>query len=98
VVNALLGGQGDGSGQLAKVSGKWRRLVIRSTSNSAASRHPLSAAFAPGLVLFERDCAALSLFDCPVVVARNDADLDVYLEASYEASFLALLASLGVAV
>ena len=85
-----------GEGALTEVSGKWLRIVIAGAALADSREWPLAAGFAREHLLKDRDCAALWLFDCPVVVSMAGPDLDIWLEASYEASFLSMLESLGI--
>jgi len=90
-----------GGGVLTEVSGKWLLIrvagaAIAGAAQAEPSTTPLAAGFAKELVLKDRDCAALWLFDCPVIVSRDAPDLEIWLEASYEASFLSTLDSLGI--
>ena len=90
-----------GDGVLTEISGKWLLIRLVGAAIAGAARHepsasPLAAGFAQEHVLKDRDCAALWLFDCPVIVSRDARGLEIWLEASYEASFLSTLESLGV--
>ena len=87
--------QGDGAG--AEVTGKWRRVRLVVLPGERARTHPLCAALPVDLVLADRECASLWAFDCPVIVVRSDGELELWVEASYEASLLEMLATLGVA-
>jgi hypothetical protein len=42
-------------------------------------------------ILAGRDCAALTLFDCPSIIARSAEAFDVWVEASYAADLMASL-------
>jgi len=83
-------------GVCTDVSGRWRTLVIVPVEGTGSQSHPLSAAMPLALVLAERGCAALWAFDCPVIVATNALGHEIWVEASYQASFIAMLATLGV--
>ncbi len=97
LVAALQSAERDGQGACVEVSGRWRVLRLAPGAEATATPHPLSAAMPLALVLAERGCAALWAFDCPVIVAADDGGgHDVWLEASYESSFTAMLATLGV--
>ena len=94
---ATLGAAGD-AGVLSEVNGKWREILLPGAASASDPVHPVRASFACDLVLARRDCAALWLFDCPLVIARDARDLTLWLEASFEASFRASLRLLGVTV
>lgn len=96
VIAALL--NATGTGVLSEVNGKWREVLLPGAASATDPVHPVRASFACDLVLARRDCAALWLFDCPLVIARDARDLTLWLEASYEASFRASLALIGVSV
>ena len=83
---------------LTEVSGKWLRIRIPGAAQAGPVDWPLAAGFAREQLLRDRGCAALWLFDCPAIASLAGADLDLWLEASYEASFLAMLESLGFAL
>lgn len=72
-----------------EVTGKWRCLEI----GGAGAADWLAAGTNLAMVLHDRDCAAVSLFDCPVVIARrSDGDgFDLYVVASYWISLCAAL-------
>lgn len=64
------------------VTGKWCGYRLR----GSRARDVLAAGTHANLVLNGRACAALSLFDCPVVLVRTaDAD-EVWVPASYAES------------
>ena len=72
------------AGALIDVSGRWERIHLDNPE-------PLRAGVALDLVLRERRCAATWIFDCPVLLARSGAGIDCWIEASYVASFTAML-------
>lgn len=84
-----------GEGVLTEVSGKWLRMRMPGAARAGPGGWPLAAGFAREHLLKDRDCAALWLFDCPAIASLAGPDLDLWLEASYAASFLAMLESLG---
>ena len=64
------------------VNGKWRGYRL----HGSGARKVLAAGAHADLVLNGRECAALSLFDCPVVLLRvADAD-EMWVPASYAES------------
>jgi sarcosine oxidase gamma subunit len=71
------------------VEGKWRCFEIRGVRATSV----LSAGVNVAEILEGRDCAAVPLFDCPVVIARRPRGhgFDVYVHASYAASLRAAL-------
>jgi sarcosine oxidase gamma subunit len=83
------------SGTVAEVTGKWDALLI---SGTGASRL-LACAISIDTVLAGRDCAAVTLFDCPAVIARRHDSFALWVQSSYTTDFLAtaerLRASLG---
>lgn len=96
LLQALQGVAAAGGGVLTEVTGKWRRVALQPPANAASHVHPLAAGVALGTVLAGRDCAALWLFDVPAILVRRMPAHEVWIEASYEASFVAMLATLDV--
>ena len=70
--------------------------VVRFASSAGRdpSFHPLSAALPLELVLAGREAAITWVFDCPVIIVRRNTHTGVLVEASYEHSFRAMLATL----
>ncbi len=66
-------------GSLFDVNGKWRVLAV--TGHGA--ERLLAAGADVEAMLQHRDCAALTLFDCPVVVARAPGGYALFAYASY---------------
>lgn len=64
------------------VTGKWCGYRLR----GSRARDVLMAGIHANLVLKGRACAALSLFDCPVVLVRTDSADEVWVPASYAES------------
>lgn len=87
-----------GDGVLTEVSGKWRELVVAGAASAVEPVHPLRLSFDCDRALGGRDCAALTLFDCPVVAVRDGRDLSFWFEASFEASLVTAVARYGVSV
>lgn len=83
-----------GAGVLIEVSGKWR--VVSLTSADAARL--LSADVALETVLQGRDCAALSLFDCPTVLVRSGDAFELYVHSSYVHSLLSCIERISASV
>ena len=85
-VTALLGAAVDaGAGVLVDATGKWEELVI---AGPGAARL-LASAIAVEAVLERRGCAAVTLFDCPAVFARQNEDFVLWVQSSYAAGFIA---------
>ena len=70
------------AGVLVDVAGKWRTVAF----SVADGARTLAKGIAVDVVLQGRGCAALSLFDCPAVLARNNATFDLYVQSSYAMS------------
>ena len=77
----------EGLGAIVDVEGKWCRLTL---AGPGAARLLASGTSLEG-VLAGRDCAMLRLFDAPVVLARGAECFEAWVQASYLASFRALL-------
>lgn len=85
-VTALLRAAVDaGAGVLVDATGKWEELVI---AGPGAARL-LASAIAVEAVLERRGCAAVTLFDCPAVLARQNEDFVLWVQSSYAADFVA---------
>ena len=78
-----------GAGLLADVTGKWQSITLP----HAGAARVLAAGVALDAVLAERGCAALWLFDCPVVLARAGERFDLWVQSSYAPSLIAALES-----
>lgn len=70
-----------GVATLVDTEGKWLPLTVE----GAVGARRLAAGAPLGLMLSGRDCAALTLFDCPVIVGRGRDSFDVWVPASYAA-------------
>lgn len=79
-----------GAAELIDVEGKWRKIVL---SGEAAMR-VLAAGAAVESLLAECDCAALTLFDCPVILAGGTSRFELWVPSSYFPSFSSTLESL----
>lgn len=79
-----------GAAELIEVEGKWRKLAL----SGAAATRVLSAGVAVESVLAARECAALTLFDCPVILARRLGEFDLWVQSSYFPSLEARLESI----
>jgi hypothetical protein len=85
-------------GVLTQVSGKWQCIRLLPPKTTHKLRHPLGAGMPVELILEQRQCAAIVLFDCPVIVESDDGLLSVWVESSYLNSFLEMLKTLDVKV
>ncbi len=74
-----------GAGTLVDVSGKWQAMQL--TGPGAA--RVLASAVDLDAVLAGRGCAALVLFDCPLVLARVTGGFALWVRASYACDFTA---------
>ncbi len=76
-----------GNGALVDVDGKWQllRMQCESAIRILESSVHISA------MLYERSCAALVLFDCPAVVARQGTMFDCWVKSSYAESLLSAI-------
>ena len=79
-----------GVGLLIDVAGKWHRIAL---PELGAARLLATGVFVD-IVLAERACASLWLFDCPVVLARTGAQFELWVQSSYAPSFTATLESI----
>ena len=79
-----------GGGMLVEVEGKWQQLQLAAKHG----RRILSSSIDVEAVLAGRHCAAVMLFDCPGIVARNGESFDVWMVASFVESFVAVAALL----
>ena len=71
-------------GVVVEVTGKRDALLI---SGTGATRL-LACAIAIEAVLNARDCAALTLFDCPAILARAPEGFAVWVQSSYTTDFV----------
>ncbi len=91
----LAAAQRAGRGVLTDVTGRWVPVAppgVAASTNPAD--HALNAAAPLGLVLRDRDVAALWAFDCPVLIVRHPDRIEVLVEASYASSFATMVAGL----
>jgi hypothetical protein len=68
-----------GVGAVFDVEGKWRALAVL----GAGAERVLAETIDVASVLSHRECAAVRLFDCPVVLARAPEGFSLWVEASY---------------
>ena len=64
---------------IVDVDGKWERCVL----NGTQAWRVLAAAADVETFLQGRDCAALTLFDCPCIAARSGSGVEVWVPSSY---------------
>ena len=74
-----------GAGTVVDVSGKWQAMQL---TGSGAAR-VLASAVDVRAVLAGRGCAALTLFDCPLVLAGAAGGFALWVRASYADDFAA---------
>ncbi len=72
-----------GLGACVDVTGKW--LALRARGPDA--RRALASTIDIDAVLAGRECAAVTLFDCPAIVLRDGGGYRLWVAASYAASF-----------
>jgi sarcosine oxidase gamma subunit len=75
----------EGLGTRIDVTGKWERYSVR---GSGAARL-LACALSLDAVLDQRDCAAVTIFDCPAIIAKRRDGFDLWVLSSYAGDFLA---------
>ena len=80
-----------GIGALFDVDGKWRAFTLEGAGAAALIAAGLDAEAA----LAHRDCAAVTLFDCPVVLARIAGGFELWVHASYATDLRGSLERLG---
>ncbi|MBS0393096.1 MAG: hypothetical protein JSR54_00650 [Proteobacteria bacterium] len=91
-IEALLQAAVDaGAGIVVDVEGKWQPLLLR----GPGAKRVLATAVDIESALHERACAALTLFDCPSIVAACAGGYSLWVRASYAADFIAAVERLG---
>ena len=68
---------------LCDVEGKWRRCALRGPGASRV----LASSISIESVLAGRECAAVTLFDCPAVLRRAGGDFELWIHSSYFDTF-----------
>ncbi|HEV7431586.1 MAG TPA: hypothetical protein VGN77_00985 [Steroidobacteraceae bacterium] len=71
-------------GVVIDVTGKWDALLI----HGPGATRLLACALEVESVLNARDCAAVTLFDCPATLARTRQGFAVWVQSSYTKDFL----------
>jgi sarcosine oxidase gamma subunit len=79
-----------GCGTLIDVAGKWQELRFM----GQYAPRLLARGIDVETALADRDCAALSLFDCPAIVACHAAAFNVWVAPSFARSFLEVTAAM----
>jgi heterotetrameric sarcosine oxidase gamma subunit len=74
-----------GAGVSVDVGGKWQALELL----GAGAARLLASTIDVDSVLEGRECAAVTLFDCPAVLARVPGGFAVWVRSSYAAHFVA---------
>lgn len=83
-----------GVGVLIDVTGKWSGLDL---SGPGAARL-LAFTIDIDAVLADRECAAVTLLDCPAIVARSASGFHLWIQASYATHFLETAEQCGAAL
>jgi heterotetrameric sarcosine oxidase gamma subunit len=78
------------AGVIVDVDGKWVELEL---TGPAATR-VLAATLDVDATLEGRECAAVTLFECPAILARGAQGFAIWLQRSYEGHFRLLLGGL----
>lgn len=78
-----------GRGCLIDVEAKWQEVRIASEH----AHYILSSSIDVETVLAARQCAAVTLFDCPAILARSDSTFSIWIATSFLQSFLAVSTS-----
>ena len=74
-----------GAGNRIDVTGKWEHYLVR----GPGAARLLACTVELNAVLDQRDCAAVTLFDCPAIVARCRDGYELWVQSSYACDFLA---------
>lgn len=80
----LLAFQTRGLGAVAEVDGKWQWFRMEGAAGLRLLESTVESETLSG-----RECASVTLFDCPAIVARRNNGFDVWIAASYLDSFRA---------
>jgi heterotetrameric sarcosine oxidase gamma subunit len=81
------------AGTVADVTGKWREYRLSGPDAARA----LACSIDSAAVLDGRECAAVTLFDCPCVLARTTDGYVIWVRASFAADFAAAFGRVRVA-
>lgn len=77
------------AGVVVVVDGKWQAMELL----GAGAARVLASTVDLEQALAGRECAALTLFDCPAVLARIPGGFAVWVRSSYAADFVAAVAA-----
>ena len=80
----LAGAAQAAAGAWVDVTGKWDALLI----SGPDAPQLLACAIAIEPVLHGRDCAAVTLFDCPAILARTQRGFALWVQSSYTTDFV----------
>lgn len=80
-----------GAGVAVEVDGKWRALELL----GPGAARVLASTIDVEAVLDGRECAAVTLFDCPAVLARVPGGFAAWVRSSYLDHFVAMVSGLG---
>lgn len=87
-INALVAAAVEaGAGTVVDVSGRWQPLEL----TGPGAHRLLAGAVDTAAVLGGRGCAALTIFDCPVVLARRADGFALWVQASYAHDLVAAI-------
>lgn len=78
------------TGTCIDVTGKWREFALIGT----AAARVLASTLNTEIVLEGRECAAVTLFDCPCVLARVGDGYRIWVRASFAEDFVNAIESL----
>jgi hypothetical protein len=78
-----------GAGVVVGVDGKWQAMELL----GAEAARLLASTIDLEQSLEGRECAAVTLFDCPAILARIPAGFAVWVRSSYAADFVAAIAA-----
>jgi heterotetrameric sarcosine oxidase gamma subunit len=79
-----------GAGDVVDVDGKWQAMELL----GPGAARLLSSTVDVEAVLDGRECAALTLFDCPALLTRVPDGFAIWVRSSYTAHFVAAVESL----
>jgi heterotetrameric sarcosine oxidase gamma subunit len=85
-ITALIGAATEaGAGTVVDVDGKWQAVELL----GPGAARLLASTVDVGMALEGRECAAVTLFDCPAVLARLADGFAIWVRSSYAADFVA---------
>ena len=83
-----------GAGASVDVTGKWYGLELSGPGATALLAFSIDIA----AVLEGRECAAVTLMDCPAIVARSNSGFHLWVQASHARHFLETAEQCGAAL